>query len=69
MHRGGKSGFIQIDLPKKYKITGVRIQFKSKYDIKTIILNGHIFEEWVNFHYEKVKLALSFVKRDYIILC
>ena len=59
-----KSGFIQIDLPKKYKITGARIQLESKYNIKTIILKGHIFEEWVNFHHEKVKLALSFVKRE-----
>ena len=59
-----KQGFIQIDLPKKYKITGARIQLESKYNIKTIILKGHIFEEWLNVHYEEVKLALSFVKRE-----
>ena len=59
-----KSGFIQIDLPKKYKITGARIQLESKYNIKAIILKGQIFKEWVVFHHEEVKLALSFVKRE-----
>lgn len=59
-----KRGFIQIDLPKKYKITGARIQLKSKYDIKFIFLRGQIFKEWITFRYEEVKLALSFVKRE-----
>jgi len=65
----GVADFIQIDLPKKYKITGAKIQLKSQYKIKTIILKGQIFKEWLNFHHEKVKLALSFVEnRNYIFL-
>ena len=60
----GKAHYIEIDLPKKYKITAARIQLKSAYKIKTIILNGKILNEWVNFHYEKVKLSLSFVKKE-----
>jgi len=65
----GKADFIQIDLPKKYKITGARIQLKSEYKIKSIILKGQIFKTWLNSHYEKVKLALSFVENgSYIIL-
>ena len=59
---GGKDDFIQIDLPKKYKITGARIQLKSEYKIKSIVLKGQIFKAWLDFHYEKVKLALSFVE-------
>ena len=58
--------YIQIDLPKKYKITGARIQFKSKYDIKSINMRGQIFKEWVTFHFGKVKLALSFVEKRII---
>jgi len=49
----GKADFIQIDLPKKYKITGARIQLKSKYKIKSIILRRQIFKKWWNFHHEK----------------
>jgi len=65
----GKADFIQIYLPKTYKIIGVRIQLKSEYKIKVIILKGHIFKEWLIFHYEKVKFALLFVEnRNYIIL-
>jgi len=48
-----RSGFIQIDLPKKYKITGARIQLESKYNISVIVLKRQIFEEWATFHYEK----------------
>jgi len=44
---------IQIDLPKKYKITGARIQLKSKYKITKIILKRQIFETWYNFHQEE----------------
>ena len=61
--------FIQIDLPKKYKIIGAKIQLKSQYKIKTIVLKGQIFKEWLNFHHEKVKLALSFVENgNYVFL-
>jgi len=45
--------YIQIDLPKKYKITGARIQLKSKYKIKIIILKRQIFEKWYYFHQEE----------------
>jgi len=48
-----KKSFIQIDLPKKYKITGTRIQLKSKYKIKSIILKRQIFENWYYFHQEE----------------
>ena len=66
----GKDHFIEIDLSKKYKITGARIQLKSEYKIRSIILKGKILNEWVNFHYEKVKLSLSFVEMgNYIVLC
>jgi len=65
----GKADFIQIDLPKKYKITGARIQLKSKYKIKSIILRRQIFKKWWNFHHEKVKFPLSFVENtNYTIL-
>ena len=65
-----KAHFIDIDLPKSYKITEARIQLKSEYTIRSIILKSKILNEWVNFHYEKVKLSLSFVeKRNYIVLC
>ena len=66
----GKDHFIEIDLSKKYKITGARIQLKSEYKIRSIILQGKILNEWENFHYEKVLLSLPFVeKRNYIVLC
>jgi len=61
--------FIQIHLPKKYKITKAKIQLKGQYEIKSIILKGQIFKEWLNFHYKKVKLALSFVQKgNYVFL-
>jgi len=50
----GYADFIQIYLPKKYKITGARIHLKSEYKIKAIILKGQIFKQWWNFHYEEV---------------
>ena len=53
-----EADFIQIDLPKKYKITGARIQFKSEYKIRNIMLKSKVFKSWLNFHHEKVKLAL-----------
>ena len=59
----GEADFIQIDLPKKYKITGARIQLKSEYKIRNIMLKSKIFKQWLNFHPEKVKLALSFVEK------
>ena len=66
----GKADYIEIDLPKKYMITTARVQLKSEYNIIIIILKGKILKGWVNFHYEKVKLSLSFVeKRNYIVLC
>ena len=66
----GKTHFIEIDLPKSYKITEARIQLQSTYKIKSIILSAKILNEWANFHYEKVKLSLSFVeKRNSILLC
>ena len=66
----GKTHFIEIDLPKSYKITEARIQFKSAYKIRSIILKGNILNEWAIFHFEKVKLPLSFVeKRNCIVLC
>jgi len=49
----GYADFIQIYLPKKYKITGARIHLKSEYKIKAIILKGQIFKQWWNFHYEE----------------
>ena len=65
-----KAGFIQINLQKKYKITGARIQLKTEYKIKSIMVLGQMLKEWVIFHYEQVKLSLSFVeKRNYIIVC
>jgi len=65
----GVANFIQIDLPKKYKITGAKIQLQGQYKIKVIILKGQIFKEWLNFHHEKVKLALSFVENgNYVFL-
>ena len=67
---GGKTHFIEIYLPKKYKITEARIQLKSEYKIKSIILKGQILKEFFIFHREKVKLSLSFVeKRNFIVLC
>ena len=62
--------FIEIDFPKSYKITEARIQLKSAYKIRSIILKGKILNEWAIFHFEKVKLSLSFVdKRNSIVLC
>ena len=55
----GKAHFIHINLPKKYKITGARIQLKSEYEIKSIVLKGKILQDWVDFHYEQVKLSFS----------
>jgi len=57
------ANLIEIYLPKKYKITGAKIQLKGQYKIKSIILKGQILKAWRNFHYEKVKLALSFVQK------
>ena len=66
----GKGDFIHIYLPKKYKITGARIELKSEYDIKSIVLKGKILQDWVDFHYDQVNLSLSFVEtRNYIVLC
>ena len=68
--RLGEPEFIEIYLPKKYKITGARIQLKSKYKIKSIILKGQILKEWVNFNHYQVTLSLSFVEnRNYVGLC
>ena len=53
----GKADFIHIYLPKKYKITGARIQLKSEYKIKGIVLKGQILQDWVDFHYELVRLS------------
>ena len=67
---GGKTRFIEIYLPKKYKITEARIQLKSEYKIKSIILKGQILKEFFIFHHEKVRLSLLFVeKRNFIVLC
>lgn len=53
-----KISYIQINLPKTYKITGARIQLKSKYDIKDILLRGQFFNQWMIMHFEKVKKKL-----------
>ena len=67
---GGKTHFIEIYLPKKYKITEARIQLKSEYKIRSTILQGKILKEFFNFHHEKVRLSLLFVeKRNFIVLC
>ena len=65
----GKADFISIYLPKKYKITGARIEFKSEYEIKSIVLKGKILQNWLALHYEQVNLSSSFVEnRNYIVL-
>ena len=65
----GRDDFIHIDFPTKYKITGARIQLKSEYEIRRIVLRGKILQYWMDFHYEQVKLSSSFVEnRNYIVL-
>ena len=49
-----KISFFQIHLPRKYKITAAGIQFKSKYNIQTIILKVKVLNKWRDFHQEKV---------------
>ena len=58
-----KEDFIHLNLTKKYKITGARIELKSEYEIKSIVLKGKILKTWVDFHYEQVNLSLLFVTR------
>ena len=65
-----KADFIHINLPKRFKITGARIELKSEYEMKSIVLKGKIIQDWEDFNYEQVKLSLSFVEnRNYVVLC
>lgn len=49
-----KTSYLEIQFPMKYKITGARIQLKSKYRIKAIIFKVQLFDQWINYHQDKV---------------
>ncbi|KAJ7375454.1 DNA damage responsive protein [Desmophyllum pertusum] len=44
------TSYIQIHLPRKYKITAVGIHFKSKYNIRVIMLKAQVLNQWIDFH-------------------
>ena len=49
------TSYIEIRLPKKYKITEARVQMKNIHKIRNIGLLGHLLEEeWKGYHYDWV---------------
>ncbi|KAJ7383523.1 Sushi, von Willebrand factor type A, EGF and pentraxin, partial [Desmophyllum pertusum] len=53
-----RTSYIQIHLPRKYKITAVGIHFKSKYNIRVIMLKAQVLNEWRDLHQQTVTASL-----------
>ena len=48
------SSHMEIDLPKKYKITAVTIEAQDISNIRWILLYTHLLRKWIHFHTEWV---------------
>ena len=46
------SGHMEIGLPKKYKITAVRIELQDSSNIRWILLYSHLLRKWIHYHTE-----------------
>jgi len=48
------SSHMEIDLPKKYKITAVTIEAQGGSNIRWIMLYSHLLQKWIDFYTEHV---------------
>ena len=48
------NSYIEIDLPRKYKITKATIDVQESNNVRAIVIFSEILQKWVDFHYELV---------------
>jgi len=57
---------MEIDLPKKYKITAVSLEVQDSSNIRWVLLYSHVLRKWIHYHTEYVNLfKIKLVKLEW----